>query len=247
MARTSRRRYRSSEWRILVALSNSGIRIDQLAEFFNVLEDVGYAGAMSVEQEDPLYGADNNPGPDFSEEFKMGFIMAKRYLNQYVPSARGAFARFARVLERKGADARRWPETASSQLRGDKTVQEMAQVQATPKTYDVVIVGSGAGGGVAAQVLAEAGANICMLEAGDWFDCTKDSKMFGWPYDAPHRAAGTKAKPFGYFDATTFRGLGISRVSLTSMHQAPPGAGGVRDARRPHESLWPDFASHGPV
>jgi sugar phosphate isomerase/epimerase len=54
-------------------------------EFFNVLEDVGYAGAMSVEQEDPLYGADNNPGPDFSEEFKMGFIMAKRYLNQYVP------------------------------------------------------------------------------------------------------------------------------------------------------------------
>lgn len=54
-------------------------------EFFNVLEDVGYAGAMSVEQEDPLYGAENNPGPDFSEEFKMGFIMAKRYLNQYVP------------------------------------------------------------------------------------------------------------------------------------------------------------------
>ena len=54
-------------------------------EFFNVLEDVGYRGAMSIEQEDPLYGADNNPGPDFSEDFKMGFIMAKRYLNQYVP------------------------------------------------------------------------------------------------------------------------------------------------------------------
>jgi sugar phosphate isomerase/epimerase len=54
-------------------------------EFFSVLQDVGYTGAMSVEQEDPLYGADNNPGPDFSDEFKMGFIMAKRYLNQYVP------------------------------------------------------------------------------------------------------------------------------------------------------------------
>jgi sugar phosphate isomerase/epimerase len=54
-------------------------------EFFDVLQDVGYAGAMSIEQEDPLYGADNNPGPDFSEEFKIGFIMAKRYLNQYVP------------------------------------------------------------------------------------------------------------------------------------------------------------------
>ena len=54
-------------------------------EFFSVLQDVGYAGAMSVEQEDPLYGADNNPGPDFSQDFKTGFIMAKRYLAQYVP------------------------------------------------------------------------------------------------------------------------------------------------------------------
>jgi sugar phosphate isomerase/epimerase len=54
-------------------------------EFFSALQSVGYAGAMSVEQEDPFYGADNNPGPDFSEEFKTGFVMAKRYLDQYVP------------------------------------------------------------------------------------------------------------------------------------------------------------------
>src|SRR5205823_14553570 len=54
-------------------------------DFFSVLQDTGYSGAMSIEQEDPLYGADNNPGPDFSEDFKMGFVMAKRYLSQYVP------------------------------------------------------------------------------------------------------------------------------------------------------------------
>lgn len=54
-------------------------------DFFSVLQSIGYAGAMSIEQEDPFYGASNNPGPDFSEEFKTGFIMAKRYLNQYVP------------------------------------------------------------------------------------------------------------------------------------------------------------------
>ncbi len=54
-------------------------------EFFTVLQDLGYSGAMSIEQEDPLYGGDNNPGPDFSPDFQMGFIMAKRYLNQYVP------------------------------------------------------------------------------------------------------------------------------------------------------------------
>ncbi|MFL6353919.1 MAG: sugar phosphate isomerase/epimerase family protein [Bryobacteraceae bacterium] len=57
------------------------------AQFFSVLQDVGYSGAMSVEQEDPLYGADNNPGPDFSAEFKVGFMMAKRYLSQYVPQS----------------------------------------------------------------------------------------------------------------------------------------------------------------
>ena len=54
-------------------------------EFFSVLQDVGYSGAMSVEQEDPLYGGEDNHGPDFSEDFKTGFIMAKRYLSQYVP------------------------------------------------------------------------------------------------------------------------------------------------------------------
>jgi sugar phosphate isomerase/epimerase len=53
--------------------------------FFSVLQDIGYDGGMSIEQEDPLYGADNNPGPDFSDDFKMGFVMAKRYLDQYVP------------------------------------------------------------------------------------------------------------------------------------------------------------------
>ncbi len=55
------------------------------AEFFSILQDAGYAGAMSVEHEDPLYGADNNPGPNFSEEYKVGFVMSKRYLSQYVP------------------------------------------------------------------------------------------------------------------------------------------------------------------
>jgi sugar phosphate isomerase/epimerase len=73
----------ASWWRYRIP----GLGAINWAQFFSVLQDVGYSGAMSVEHEDPLYGADNNPGPDFSDEFKVGFIMAKRYLSQYVPQS----------------------------------------------------------------------------------------------------------------------------------------------------------------
>jgi choline dehydrogenase-like flavoprotein len=84
------------------------------------------------------------------------------------------------------------------------------------KNYDVIIVGSGAGGGVAAQVLADAGAKICMLEAGAHYDCTKHSKMFQWPYEVPHRGAPTREMPLGYFDATLSGGWEVPGEPYTN-------------------------------
>jgi len=74
------------------------------------------------------------------------------------------------------------------------------QIKKQPKTYDAVIVGSGAGGGMAAYVLAKAGLKVCLLEAGPIFDPAKDSNQFRNPWESPRRGASTKFRPFGDFD-----------------------------------------------
>lgn len=68
--------------------------------------------------------------------------------------------------------------------------------------YDVVIVGSGAAGGMSAYALSCAGVRVLMLEAGRDYDAVSETPMFEMPEDAPLRGAGTPDKPFGYYDAT---------------------------------------------
>ncbi|GAA4300507.1 GMC family oxidoreductase [Compostibacter hankyongensis] len=76
------------------------------------------------------------------------------------------------------------------------------QIKKSPKVYDVCIVGSGAGGGMAAYILSKAGLKIALLEAGPMFDPAdpKIRTQLKWPYESPRRGAGT-TRPFGDFDA----------------------------------------------
>lgn len=76
------------------------------------------------------------------------------------------------------------------------------QIKASSKVYDAVIVGSGAGGGMAAKVLSEAGLDVAVLEAGPYFDPAdpKQRTQLRWPWESPRRGAPS-TRAFGDFDA----------------------------------------------
>ena len=77
------------------------------------------------------------------------------------------------------------------------------QVIESSKTYDVIIVGSGAGGGMATKILSEAGYDVAVVEAGPYFDpaLDEDRTQLRWPWESPRRGASSNRRSFGDFDA----------------------------------------------
>ncbi|HXB66657.1 MAG TPA: GMC family oxidoreductase [Candidatus Acidoferrales bacterium] len=78
----------------------------------------------------------------------------------------------------------------------------MPQVVRNSPVYDVVVIGSGAGGGTVTKVLADLGVSVLLMEAGPMFNPAKDIKEHMWPYQVPHRGVGPHGE--GYFGRSPF-------------------------------------------
>ncbi|MGH7701039.1 MAG: GMC family oxidoreductase [Gemmatimonadales bacterium] len=70
------------------------------------------------------------------------------------------------------------------------------------RTYDAVVVGSGAAGGMAAHVLTAHGLQVLLLEAGKRLDIEQELRSMEWPYEHPRRgdlAPGSHALSFNEY------------------------------------------------
>src|SRR6201994_3508149 len=76
--------------------------------------------------------------------------------------------------------------------------------------YDVIVIGTGAGGGMAIKTLCEAGLKVCALNAGRRLDPEKDFRNHRMPWEMKFRGFGDPAKQsesVGFMDSEWVEGV----------------------------------------
>ena len=99
--------------------------------------------------------------------------------------------------------------------------------------YDVIVIGTGAGGGMAIKSLCDAGLQVCALNAGRRLDPSKDFRNHRMPWDMKYRGFGDpkkRAQSYGYMDNEYVDGVWEHEIAYTTA----PGT----------EWMWPRSQCH---
>ena len=100
------------------------------------------------------------------------------------------------------------------------------QIMRTPQTYDVCVVGSGAGGAVLAAGLAEQGLSVVILEEGGHHTSKQFRKLDeAWSYPALYHERGTRAT--ADLAITILQGRTVGRVLPGPRADAGEGGSGT--------------------
>ena len=87
------------------------------------------------------------------------------------------------------------------------------------QVYDVIVIGTGAGGGMAISALCKAGAKVCALNGSRRLDPHKDFRNHKQPYDMPFRGLGDPKKRknyIGYMDNEYTEGIWEHEIAYTT-------------------------------
>src|ERR1700731_744877 len=102
------------------------------------------------------------------------------------------------MRSRRSVHIRTIPNTGIFPKQFPETLRPMAK-----QIFDVIVIGTGAGGGMAIKTLCEAGLKVCALNAGRKLDPGKDFKNHRMPWDMKFRGYDDpkkRAQSYGYMD-----------------------------------------------
>ena len=101
-----------------------------------------------------------------------------------------------------------------------------------PTVYDVIVIGTGAGGGMAIKTLCDAGLKVCALNSGRRLDPAKDFRNHRQPYDMKYRGFGDPKKRDAYYHIENGRGRPVSGSTASRTPRRPARAGSGRAVTR---------------